>query len=294
LIEFGEESKMNIDLNRLKEIEAISLAKGAHEDLREGVCVMEAVSYIAGEPWSDYPKCVCPVIASFCRAWNDALPQDKRDELLKPLISRLINTLSSKNIEVRRSMMAADWLVRVHTPAWLRLSGLTSHADALALLPEITSMAQAPFMRAPVEAARKDASAASDAAKDAAWAAAKDAAWDAAWAAACEAASDAASNAAKAAAWDAAWADACDAAKVAAKDAAWAAAKDAAWDAASDAAWDAASDAASDAAKDAAWDAAWADACDAASDAAWAALSPTVESLQASAINLLNRMIEVK
>jgi hypothetical protein len=79
------------------------------------------------------------------------------------------------------------------------------------------------------QATDEELSAASVAARDAAWAAASDAASDAAWAAARAAASDAAS--------DAAWAAARDA-RDAASDAAWAAARDAR-DAASDAAWDA-------------------------------------------------------
>jgi hypothetical protein len=52
-----------------------------------------------------------------------------------------------------------------------------------------------------------------------------------------------------------------------------------------------------DAVRDAAWDAAWAAAWDAAWDAAPAAagdaLQPTVKGLQASALSLLDRMIEV-
>lgn len=47
-----------------------------------------------------------------------------------------------------------------------------------------------------------------------------------------------------------------------------------------------------DVAWDAARDAAWAAAGDAARDAAWDALKPTVETLQASALDLLDRMIE--
>lgn len=85
-----------------------------------------------------------------------------------------------------------------------------------------------------------------------------------------------------AAAWAAAW----DAARAAA----WAAAADAAWAAAGAAAWAAARAAARDAARDAAWDAAW----DAARDAARTALQPTVEALQVSALDLIDRMIAVR
>ena len=74
------------------------------------------------------------------------------------------------------------------------------------------------------------------------------------------------------------------------------AAWDAAWDAAGDAAWAAAGAAAGDAARAAAWAAAGAAAGDAAWDAAWdaakAALAPTVETLQTSALDLLDRMID--
>jgi hypothetical protein len=77
----------------------------------------------------------------------------------------------------------------------------------------------------------------------------------------------------------------------------WAAARAAAWAAAGDAAgaaaWDAAWDAARAAAGDAAWDAAWAAAGAAAWDAARAALRSTVEALQTSALELLERMIAV-
>ena len=58
------------------------------------------------------------------------------------------------------------------------------------------------------------------------------------------------------------------------------------------AAWDAARDAAGDAARAAAGAAAWAAAWDAAWAAAWDALRPTVESLQSSALDLLDRMID--
>ena len=187
------------------------LASGSHQPNGEA-CVMEAVAFVAGEPWSDHPECACPVISIFLRAWNDALPDNDRDQLLRPLIPRLINTRGSTALENRRSLMAADWLIRVHTPAWLRLAGLTAHADALSALPEITDMAQVPSIRGPIEAARRDAAAA----------------WAAAW--------DTAGDAARAAAWDTAGA--------AAAAAAWAAARAAAWDAAGDAAWDAAGDAA--------------------------------------------------
>ena len=47
---------------------------------------MEAVAYVAGEPWSDNPACACWTIGNFLREWNDVLPDADRDALLRPLI----------------------------------------------------------------------------------------------------------------------------------------------------------------------------------------------------------------
>jgi hypothetical protein len=162
---------------RWAKIKSLSLKEGAHFP-DSTFCVMEAVAFVAGEKWSDHPECACPIISTFLRAWNDALPSDEdRDRLLKPLIPKLLNT-RNKSLEERRSLMAADWLVRVNTPAWLRLVGLKEQADALAELPEITSMAHVPSIKGPIEVASRYADAVKDAAWDAVKAAASAAAWD--------------------------------------------------------------------------------------------------------------------
>ena len=168
----GEEIMMATILeDRLLKLKSLSLKRGSHSP-DSLMCVMEAVAFVAGEKWSDAPECACPIISSFMRSWNDALPtDDERDRLLKPLIPRLVNT-RNKAAEKKRGIMAADWLIRVHMPAWLRLAGLTTQADALANLPEITAFAQFISLRDQIEAVRKDAAAAGDAARAAARAAA--------------------------------------------------------------------------------------------------------------------------
>jgi hypothetical protein len=194
---------------RLTEIERLRLLRGSHDGAEaKEFCVMEAVAYVAGERHSDSPACASPVISAFMRRWNDDL-DDAGRQRLKPYIPQLVGTAATPEIEQARGWMAADWLVRVHTAAWLRLAKLDAQAEALEQLPPIDSPARLDASVVSIAAARD---AARDAAWDAAWAAARAAAWDAAW--------------------DAAWA------------AAWAAARDAARDAVSDAAWDAARDAA--------------------------------------------------
>jgi len=240
-----------IDQDRLAAI--TSLAEGMHTAPEHGMCAMEAAAYIVNEPFSDHPICVSPVIGAFMRAWNDDLPAEDRTRLLLPLIPKTIGTANGADLESRRAMMAMDWLIRIHTPAWLRLAGLTSQADLLANFPEINNMAKAPSLMPMLIAVRNDAAAA--------WEARRDAAGAAAW----EARRDAAGTA------GAAWA-------------AWEAARDAAWaagDAALAAVWTAKGGATGDAGL-AAWDAA--------RDAAGAALSKTKIEFQLSAAALVERM----
>lgn len=52
------------------DLDTLQLAFGGH-DPGDDMCVMEAVAYLAGEPWSDRPECASPVIGAFLRSWND-------------------------------------------------------------------------------------------------------------------------------------------------------------------------------------------------------------------------------
>ena len=256
------------------DMDALTLKAGSHGSFDKGACLLEAVSYVAGEPWSDRPSCVSSVLGAFGRAWNDGMRSDEERASLKPYISRLIGTAGDKEADERRAWLATDWLVRVCAPAFLRLAKLDEHADKLASLQPIANAAYAVSVQGDIAAARAAARAAAGdagAAAGDAWAAA----WDA-WAAAWDAARAAAEAAARAAARDA-WAAAWDAARAAAE----AAARDAARDA-----WAAAGDAG--AAAGDAWAAAW----DAARAAAEAALESTVLVLQTSGHDLFDRLIK--
>jgi hypothetical protein len=180
------------------------------------MCVMEMASYVAREPWSDHPECVSPVIATFCRSWNDSLDDETRQRL-KPYAFKVVGTNTGPDDEETRAWMCVDWLARVQAPAWLRLAGLTAEAQALESLARIVDATTAGAAQPSLSDSRKKAAAAGATAGDAAWDAARAAAWAAAGAAAAWAAAWDAAGAAAAgdAAWDAAWA----AARAAARDA---------------------------------------------------------------------------
>jgi hypothetical protein len=216
------------------DLATLTLKTGSHETPDDGLCVMEAVAYVAGEPHSDHPACASPILTDFCINLNDRWDDANRQRLV-PFVPRIVGTRDDGKDELR-GYLALDWLIRTYTPVWLDLAGLTAEATALRDLRRIVDLAAAQSAGPVV----REAGAKAAAAGAAAWDAAGAAAWDAAGAAA----------------WDAAWA----AAGAAAGDAAGAAAGDAAWATAG--------------------------------DAAWAVLKPTVETLQASALDLLDRMID--
>ena len=214
-------TELTIDPERFA---AIDLKKGAHGSPDQGMCLMEAVAFLAREQHSDHPKCVSPILGTFGRNLNDVLPDDLRQEL-KALIPSLPGT-ANDGMDETRGYMALDWLIRTWLPAWLDLvPSCREDATRLRELGRIVDMVAAERAGPVVRQAQKKSAAAGDAARAAAWDAARAAAGDAAWAAAGDAAGDAAGAAAWAAAGDAAWAAAGDAARAAAGAAARAAAR---------------------------------------------------------------------
>ncbi len=125
-------------------LDGIELKKGNHYERGQGVCVMEAVAWVAGEPHSDHPQCACPVITSFMIKWNDRLLSDaERNRLLKPLVPLLVGTRSTREIEQRRLEMIRDFVARDAAPAALSLAGLDAAAEMLRANPTFENVRKA-------------------------------------------------------------------------------------------------------------------------------------------------------
>lgn len=58
------------------------LSRGKHRSPRTGACFMEFASYLAGEKWSDHPRCTHPLLASLARSVNDQISDDGRSRLV--------------------------------------------------------------------------------------------------------------------------------------------------------------------------------------------------------------------
>jgi hypothetical protein len=121
-------------------LDELVLESGSHSSPEDGMCVMEAVAYVAGEPHSDHPKCASKVLTSFLISLNDRWDSDDR-QLLKPFIRRLINTATGPEDEETRRWMLADWLIHEYAPGIFRHVGLTAEAERFEQLGAIASLA---------------------------------------------------------------------------------------------------------------------------------------------------------
>ena len=240
------------------------LAYGTHATPEDGRCAMEWVSYLAGEPHSDDPTCVSPVLRAYCITLNDTL-EDAPRQLLRPYLARTIGT-AGDGLDGARSWMAMDWLIRVYAPTWLDLAGLAVPAEQLATLPTVAGSSSLRKALKSLKAARREARAA--------WSAALGPARPVAWTPWV-----ARRATARAAAWRSAGA------------AAWAAARVEVGDAAGDRARAIVREIGGDAASIAVRAARMGTTRAEAPLAARAALAPTLESLQHSAFALLDRML---
>jgi hypothetical protein len=59
------------------------LSRGKHRSPRKGACFMEMASYLAGERWSDHPRCTHPLLASVARLVNDFTSDTNRPRLVE-------------------------------------------------------------------------------------------------------------------------------------------------------------------------------------------------------------------
>ena len=90
--------------------QTLRLSRGRHESPREGTCVAELVSMLAGEQYSDRPHCACPALTAFLRGYNDGLDDLRRQDLFA-LASDLVGTRGPEHVTTRRgqALVALAW-----------------------------------------------------------------------------------------------------------------------------------------------------------------------------------------
>jgi hypothetical protein len=78
------------------------LTRGKHRRPRNGACLMEYVSVLAGEPFSDAPACTDPVLGAIARAVNDYSGDDMRQRLA--VLASDLTTMGPLDIAAQQSL----------------------------------------------------------------------------------------------------------------------------------------------------------------------------------------------
>ena len=100
--------------------QTVRLDAGRHASPDHGMCTVELASVLAGEPFSDHPESVCPVIAAFVRTYNDRVDAQRRQDLV-PYAARIVGTRGDRDTERTRAVRCAAW-------ALAQRQGLADHA----------------------------------------------------------------------------------------------------------------------------------------------------------------------
>ena len=83
------------------------LSRGKHRNARRGACFMEMASYLAGERWSDHPKCTHPLVATVARLVNDNTSDDGRSRLVELIPSVVGLTTDDPRLDARIALQCA-------------------------------------------------------------------------------------------------------------------------------------------------------------------------------------------
>lgn len=88
--------------------QTVRLSKGRHSSPDHGACVMELASMLAGESFTDHPRSVSPVIATFLRSYNDIVDDERRQDLYR-YAADVVGTAGDERAEHLRAERLIDW-----------------------------------------------------------------------------------------------------------------------------------------------------------------------------------------
>lgn len=78
--------------------QTVKLEAGPHNEGEGKACVMEVVSMLAHEDFTDSPDCTCPVITGMLQALNDCMNDEERQSLWL-YATKVVNTNDGKHLE---------------------------------------------------------------------------------------------------------------------------------------------------------------------------------------------------
>ncbi len=104
--------------------QTVRLRPHRHASPEDGVCVMELASMLAGEAFSDRPRCASRVVSAVLRACNDAW-DDRRRQALVPYAALVVGSATEREVELARARRCVAELAaaRAELPLHRRLRG---------------------------------------------------------------------------------------------------------------------------------------------------------------------------
>lgn len=84
-----------------KKLKRMKIDEGSHTDPSKGHCIMEAVSVITGQEFTDEPVCVSQTIINEMIGINDAIPSGRTRAKLKKVVPDIIGTAPAIVKEIR-------------------------------------------------------------------------------------------------------------------------------------------------------------------------------------------------
>jgi hypothetical protein len=97
--------------------QTVKLRPGRHAGPEDGACVVELASMLAGESFSDHPRCVSPVIAAFLRGYNDGIGDFRRQDLF-PVAAEIVGSTAPAEIEAARLERCREWVRPLYRWRW--------------------------------------------------------------------------------------------------------------------------------------------------------------------------------
>lgn len=116
----------------------------------EGVCLMEAVAWVAGEEHSDHPSCACPVLTDIGIDINDSTDNAGRQRLIPAIPALIRSKTGSKRTYFKRAKFAAERALQetLRQMDFKALRAATDDTVRLLVLDMLESVAGRPLTKA--------------------------------------------------------------------------------------------------------------------------------------------------
>lgn len=121
-------------------LDNIVLDEGSHTSPSRGVCIMECVAYLAGEPHTDHPECACEVVTEFAMNCNDVLSPEDRPRLTAYALRIAGSRANDGQVPLQRARFLLSYATRVCLPLFLAKRQI----DFKVTVPELETHADIP------------------------------------------------------------------------------------------------------------------------------------------------------